>query len=92
MFIFIVKDALIDVAVGLGAPLEKLILTTPAFGNSFNLLDSSTNLPGSSISGPPQRVTYQQVLTSDYGKFINFLCRFVTFCPKASGLWKEMKI
>jgi len=54
-------DALIDVAVGLGAPLEKIVLTTPAFGNSFNLLDSSLNLPGSSISGPPQRVTYQQV-------------------------------
>lgn len=54
-------DALIDIVVGLGAPLDKLILTMPAFGNSFNLLDMEKNLPGSSVTGLPTMVTYQQV-------------------------------
>ena len=55
------QDALIDVAVGLGAPLNKLILNMPAFGNSFNLMDQDKNLPGSSVTGLPQTTTYQQV-------------------------------
>jgi len=54
-------DALIDVVIGLGAPLEKLVLNMPAFGHSFNLLDMGKNLPGSSVTGLPKTVTYQQV-------------------------------
>jgi len=55
------QDALIDVAVSLGAPLNKLILTAPAFANSFNLVDPERNLPGSAVSGLPTTLTYQQV-------------------------------
>ena len=47
--------------VGLGAPIEKIILNTPAFGNSFNLMSKDKNLPGSATTGLPQTVTYQQV-------------------------------
>jgi hypothetical protein len=56
-----VKDALIDVAVSLGAPLSKLILTAPAFANAFNLVDPDRNLPGSAVTGLPTTLTYQQV-------------------------------
>merc|ERR1712106_1117025 len=55
------SDALIDVVVGLGAPIERIILNTPAFGNSFNLMSEDKNLPGSATTGLPQTVTYQQV-------------------------------
>jgi hypothetical protein len=55
------QDALIDVAVSLGAPLSKLILTAPAFANSFNLVDPERNLPGSAVTGLPTTLTYQQV-------------------------------
>lgn len=55
------QDALIDVVTGLGVPLNKIILNTPAFGNSFTLMDASVNLPGSATSGLPKTVTYQQV-------------------------------
>ena len=55
------QDALIDVVTGLGVPLRKIILNTPAFGNSFNLMEASVNLPGSATSGLPQTMTYQQV-------------------------------
>jgi len=55
------SDALIDVVVGLGAPIQKIILNTPAFGNSFNLMSKDKNLPGSATTGLPQAVTYQQV-------------------------------
>ena len=59
------QDALIDVALGLGAPLNKLILNMPAFGNSFNLMDKEKNLPGSSVtSALPTTTTYQQVSTA----------------------------
>ena len=47
--------------VGLGVPIERIILNTPAFGNSFNLMSEDKNLPGSSTTGLPQTVTYQQV-------------------------------
>ena len=56
-----VQDALIDVVVSLGAPLSKLILTAPAFANSFNLVDPERNLPGSAVTGLPTTLTYQQV-------------------------------
>ena len=46
---------------GLGVPLQKIILNTPAFGNSFNLMEASVNLPGSATTGLPQTLTYQQV-------------------------------
>jgi len=55
------SDALIDVIVGLGAPIDRIILNTPAFGNSFNLMSKDKNLPGSATTGLPQTVTYQQV-------------------------------
>ena len=56
-----IQDALIDVVVGLGAPVHKLIMTVPAFGNSFNLADAARNLPGSAVTGQPTTITYQQV-------------------------------
>ena len=57
------QDALIDVALGLGAPLSKLILNMPAFGNSFSLMDVEKNLPGSAVtSSQPSTTTYQQVM------------------------------
>ena len=62
------QDALIDVALGLGAPLSKLILNMPAFGNSFNLMDVEKNLPGSAVtSSQPSTTTYQQVIMTPIG-------------------------
>ena len=55
------QDALIDVVTGLGVPADKIILNTPAFGNSFNLMEPQLNLPGSATTGLPQSLTYQQV-------------------------------
>ena len=55
------QDALIDVVTGLGVPATKIILNTPAFGNSFNLMEPGVNLPGSATTGLPQSLTYQQV-------------------------------
>ena len=55
------QDALIDVVTGLGVPANKIILNTPAFGNSFNLMEPDVNLPGSATTGLPQSLTYQQV-------------------------------
>ena len=55
------QDALIDVVTGLGVPAHKIILNTPAFGNSFNLMQPHVNLPGSATTGLPQSLTYQQV-------------------------------
>ena len=85
------QDALIDVAVGLGAPLNKLILNMPAFGNSFNLMDQDKNLPGSSVTGLPQTTTYQQVtittviLLDNQPRFLNpFLPCFCSTCPTSS--------
>ena len=46
---------------GLGVPANKIILNTPAFGNSFNLMEPDVNLPGSATTGLPQSLTYQQV-------------------------------
>jgi hypothetical protein len=62
------QDALIDVAVSLGAPLSKLILTAPAFANSFNLVDPERNLPGSAVTGLPTTLTYQQVRGDQYSQ------------------------
>jgi hypothetical protein len=61
VYVPVLQDALIDVAVSLGAPLSKLILTAPAFANSFNLVDPERNLPGSAVTGLPTTLTYQQV-------------------------------
>ena len=58
---FSLKDALIDVVVGLGAPIHKLVMTVPAFAHSFNLVDPERNMPGSAVSSPPSTITYQQV-------------------------------
>ena len=61
IYINFFQDALIDVVAGLGVPVSRLILNTPAFGHSFSLMNNSVNLPGAATTGPPQTVTYQQV-------------------------------
>ena len=57
------QDALVDVVAGLGVPVSRLVLNTPAIGLSFSLMDKTVNLPGSATTGPPSTVTYQQVRT-----------------------------
>ncbi len=52
----------------MGAPLSKLILTAPAFANSFNLVDPERNLPGSAVTGLPTTLTYQQVRGDPYSR------------------------
>ena len=55
------QDALVDVVQGLGVPVSRLILNTPAIGLSFSLMDKTVNLPGAATTGLPSTVTYQQV-------------------------------
>lgn len=55
------QDALVDVVAGLGVPVSRLVLNTPAIGLSFSLMDKTVNLPGAATTGPPSTVTYQQV-------------------------------
>ena len=58
---FSAQDALVDVVAGLGVPVSRLVLNTPAIGLSFSLMDKTVNLPGSATTGLPATVTYQQV-------------------------------
>ena len=55
------QDALVDVVQGLGVPVSRLVLNTPAIGLSFSLMDKTVNLPGAATTGLPSTVTYQQV-------------------------------
>ena len=55
------QDAIVDVVQGLGVPVSRLILNTPAIGLSFSLMDKTVNLPGAATTGLPSTVTYQQV-------------------------------
>lgn len=50
-----------DVVSGLGVPVSRLVLTTPAMGHSFSLMDPAVNLPGAATTGLPATITYQQV-------------------------------
>ena len=58
------QDALVDVVAGLGVPVSRLVLNTPALGLSFALMDKTVNLPGAATTGLPHTITYQQVTSN----------------------------
>ena len=55
---------MVDVVAGLGVPVSRLVLNTPALGLSFALMDKTVNLPGAATTGLPHTITYQQVTSN----------------------------
>lgn len=55
------KDSILDLAISLGIPADRLVAGVPTFASQFRLADVSRNTPGSLVTEGPIYISSGQV-------------------------------